>query len=159
MADLVASVTARHQIDILVNVAGIQRRESAEEYSQQALNEVLQVNTIATFTLCRDMGKYWIANGMRGKIINTASLATFIGSVKIVGYAMSKAAIGQMTKALSNEWASAGINVNAIAPGYVPIVLALPRRRECSDTTTQIRGNGYEYRHKVWRSSVSPKSQ
>ncbi|OAX83806.1 hypothetical protein ACJ72_01827 [Emergomyces africanus] len=68
---------------------------------------------------CRDIGKYWIENNMRGcKIVNVASLCTFFGSVKIPVYSMSKGGVGQLTKALSNEWASKGVNVNAIAPGY-----------------------------------------
>ena len=117
VATLVARVTSKHKINILLNIAGIQRRAEATDYTLEAVEEVIQVNLNATFVLCRDMGKYWIDNNMPGKIINTASLASFIGSVRIVGYAMSKGGVAQLTKALSNEWASKGINVNAIAPG------------------------------------------
>ncbi|KLJ06927.1 2-deoxy-D-gluconate 3-dehydrogenase [Blastomyces silverae] len=121
VAGLISAVTAEHKtVNILVNAAGIQRRCEAENFPQEAYEEVMQVNLNAPFTLCRDMGKYWIENNMRGcKIINVASLCTFFGSVKIPAYSMSKGGIGQLTKALSNEWASKGINVNAIAPGYV----------------------------------------
>jgi 2-dehydro-3-deoxy-D-gluconate 5-dehydrogenase len=114
---LVSRVTQKHAIHILLNIAGIQRRADAVDYTLETVEEVLQVNLISTFVICRDMGNYWIKNNMPGKIINTASLASFIGSIRIVGYAMSKGGIAQLTKALSNEWASKGINVNAIAPG------------------------------------------
>lgn len=118
VATLVSRVTAKYpRIDILVNVAGIQRRDAATDYAQETFDEVMQINLASTFTICRDMGKYWIDGGVPGKIINTASLASFIGSVRIVGYAMSKGGVAQLTKTLSNEWASKGINVNAIAPG------------------------------------------
>ncbi|KIW27758.1 uncharacterized protein PV07_07466 [Cladophialophora immunda] len=119
VATLVSRVTARHRINILLNVAGIQRRADAVDYALDTVEEVLQVNLNSTFVICRDIGRYWINHNMPGKIINTASLASFIGSVRIVGYAMSKGGVAQLTKALSNEWAAKGINVNAIAPGYV----------------------------------------
>lgn len=106
-------------------------------------DEVMQVNLNSTFIICRDMGKFWIGNDMPGKIINTASLASFIGSMKIVGYAMSKGGVTQLTKALSNEWASKNINVNAIAPGYVvsrPSIIVAPdlARLSSSDMSPQI---------------------
>lgn len=77
------------------------------------------MNLGAAFTLCREMGKYWIKNGINGSLINTASLASFQGEVRMSGYAVSKGGIAMLTKALSNEWATHGIRVNAIAPGYV----------------------------------------
>lgn len=118
VATLVERVTSKHgRVDILLNIAGIQHRNDATEYSLEAVEELIQVNLTATFVLCRDMGRYWIRNDMPGKIINTASLTSFIGSVRIVGYSMSKGGVAQLTKALSNEWAAKGINVNAIAPG------------------------------------------
>lgn len=109
------SITSK--IDILLNAAGIQRRVAAEDYSQETYEEVMQVNMGATFTLCREIGKYWITNGIKGAIINTASLASFQGGVNMAGYAVSKGGVAMLTKALSNEWAMHGIRVNALAPG------------------------------------------
>ncbi len=117
VAKLVETITKDHKIDILVNVAGIQRRCAAEDFHTETFEEVMQINLSATFVLCRDIGKYWITNGIKGKIINTASLATFLGNIRMLGYAMSKGGVGQLTKALAVEWAPKGINVNAIAPG------------------------------------------
>jgi 2-deoxy-D-gluconate 3-dehydrogenase len=102
-----------------VNVAGIQRRSAAEDFAQDIYDEIIQVNLSATFSLCRDTGKYWLDNNIKGSIINTASIATFQGGVGMAAYATSKGGVGQLTKALSNEWAIKGIRVNAIAPGYV----------------------------------------
>jgi len=78
---------------------------------------VITVNLSSAFLLCRDIGKYWIENKIKGVIINTASLATFQGGINMAAYTASKGAVGQLTKALSNEWAPHGIRVNAIAPG------------------------------------------
>jgi len=119
VAKLVGTITKDHKVDILINVAGIQRRCAAEDFPMETFEEVMQINLSATFVLCRDIGKYWITNGIKGKIINTASLATFLGNIKMLGYAMSKGGVGQLTKALAVEWAPKGINVNAIAPGYI----------------------------------------
>jgi len=115
--NIVSTVTEKHNIDILINVAGIQRRFSAAEYPQETWDEVINVNLNSVFVLCRDMGKYWIENKIKGVIINTASLATFQGGINMAAYAASKGAVGQLTKALSNEWLPYGIRVNAIAPG------------------------------------------
>jgi 2-deoxy-D-gluconate 3-dehydrogenase len=115
--NIVSTVTEKHKIDILINVAGIQRRFSAAEYPQETWDEVINVNLNSVFVLCRDMGKYWIENKIKGVIINTASLATFQGGINMAAYAASKGAVGQLTKALSNEWLPYGIRVNAIAPG------------------------------------------
>lgn len=117
VSKIIPSIISTHSFEILVNVAGIQRRHPAAEFPQNVYNEVLQVNLGATFTLCRDTGKYWIENGIKGRIINTASLATFQGGINMAAYSASKGAVGQLTKALSNEWAGHGIGVNAIAPG------------------------------------------
>ncbi len=106
------------QIDILVNNAGTIRRKTAAEYPDEYWDEVIEVNLNAQFILAREFGKDMIKRG-HGKIIFTASLLTFFGGITIPGYAASKGGIGQLTKALSNEWSKYGVNVNAIAPGYI----------------------------------------
>lgn len=104
--------------DILVNNAGTILRDPAAQHSDEYWDKVIEVNLNAQFILSRDLGAKMIERGS-GKIIFTASLLTFQGGITVPGYAASKGAIGQLTKALSNEWASKGINVNAIAPGYI----------------------------------------
>jgi 2-deoxy-D-gluconate 3-dehydrogenase len=112
------------KLDILVNAAGIQRRHPAHEFPDEEWDEVLQVNLSTVFSLCRDFGAQLLsqepaANGKRGSIINIASLLSFQGGITVPAYAASKGGIAQLTKALSNEWISKGINVNAIVPGYI----------------------------------------
>ena len=104
--------------DILVNNAGTIKRKPAAEHPDDMWFEVIDVNLNAQFLLSRDIGAKMIERGS-GKIIFTASLLTFQGGVTVPGYAASKGGIGQLTKALSNEWAARGVNVNAIAPGYI----------------------------------------
>ncbi|MEQ8550911.1 MAG: SDR family oxidoreductase [Cyclobacteriaceae bacterium] len=106
------------QIDILVNNAGTIMRKPAAEHPDDYWDQVIEVNLNAQFIISREIGKRMIAHGS-GKIIFTASLLTFQGGITVPGYAASKGAIGQLTMALSNEWASKGVNVNAIAPGYI----------------------------------------
>ncbi|KAH8887609.1 2-deoxy-D-gluconate 3-dehydrogenase [Thozetella sp. PMI_491] len=113
-----------HDIDILVTCAGIQRRHPAHQFPMSDWDEVLQVNLTTVWTLCRDIGAYLLkrtpdATGRRGAIINVASLVSFQGGLTVPAYAAAKGGIAQLTKALSNEWSSQGVNVNAIAPGYV----------------------------------------
>ena len=105
-------------IDILVNNAGIIRRAPAAEHSDDDWDAVLSVNLDAPFRLARAIGGQMLKQGS-GKIIFTASLLTFQGGINVPGYAASKGAIGSLVKALANEWAGRGVNVNAIAPGYV----------------------------------------
>ncbi|WP_299874992.1 SDR family oxidoreductase [uncultured Cocleimonas sp.] len=107
-----------HEPDILVNNAGTIKRAPATEHEDDIWDEVLEVNLSAQFVLSREIGRDMIKRG-HGKIIFTASLLTFQGGITVPGYAASKGGIGQLTKALANEWASKGINVNAIAPGYI----------------------------------------
>ena len=114
---LIERIRADHAFQILVNVAGIQRRLAASTFPDEAYDEVLQTNLKATFKLCKDTGKYWIDEGIKGCIINTASLASFQGGINMVAYATSKGGVHMLTKALSNEWAGKGIRVNAVAPG------------------------------------------
>ncbi len=106
------------QIDILVNNAGTIIRSPAVEHPDEDWDKVVEVNMSAQFILSREIGKEMVARG-KGKIIFTASLLTFQGGILVPGYAASKGGVGQLTMALSNEWASQGVNVNAIAPGYI----------------------------------------
>lgn len=104
--------------DILVNNAGTILRKPAAEHPDEYWDKVIEVNQNAQFILSREIGRDMIARGS-GKVIFTASLLTFQGGVTVPGYAASKGAIGQLTMALSNEWAGKGVQVNAIAPGYI----------------------------------------
>jgi len=104
--------------DILVNNAGTIKRAPASDHSDALWDEVIDVNLSSQFVLAREIGKGMLARGS-GKIIFTASLLTFQGGITVPGYAASKGGIGQLTKALANEWAPGGLNVNAIAPGYI----------------------------------------
>mgnify|MGYP000989367310 CR=1 FL=1 len=106
------------RVDILVNNAGIQRRHKCEEFPLSDFDEVIKVNLRAVFQLCQLAGREMLKNG-GGKIINLASMNTYFGGITIPAYASAKGGIGQLTRALANEWASKGINVNAIAPGYM----------------------------------------
>lgn len=105
-------------IDILVNNAGTVLRKPAVEHPDDYWNDVIETNLNAQFLISREIGKRMVERGS-GKIIFTASLLTFQGGITVPGYAASKGAIGQLTKALANEWASRGVQVNAIAPGYI----------------------------------------
>ncbi len=108
----------QHTIDILVNNAGMILRKPAAEHTDDLWDKVLSVNLDAQFILAREFGKAMIDRG-EGKIIFTCSLLTFQGGINVPGYAASKSAIGGLVKALCNEWAGKGINVNGIAPGYI----------------------------------------
>mgnify|MGYP001260800779 CR=1 FL=1 len=107
----------QNRLDILVNNAGIIERAPAVEHSDEAWDSVLRVNLDAVWFGSREAGRLMIEGG-GGKIISTASVLSFSGGILVPGYAASKGAIAQLTKALANEWAPHGINVNAIAPGY-----------------------------------------
>ena len=106
------------RIDILINNAGTIRRAPATEHSDAIWDEVIEVNLSSQFVLTREIGRHMVERGS-GKIVFTASLLTFQGGITVPGYAASKGGIGQLTKAFSNEWAGRGVNVNAIAPGYI----------------------------------------
>ena len=105
-------------IDILVNNAGLTLRAPAEEHSDEYWDTVMNVNLNAPFILSREFGRDMVSRG-RGKIVFTASVLTFQGGITVPSYAASKGAVGQLVMALANEWASKGVNVNAIAPGYI----------------------------------------
>ncbi len=106
------------RIDILINNAGTILRNPAAEHSDEFWDEVLEVNLSSQFILSREIGSAMLAQGS-GKIIFTASLLSFQGGINVPGYAASKGGIARLTMALANEWAGKGVNVNAIAPGYI----------------------------------------
>jgi len=105
-------------LDILVNNAGIIRRADAVDFTEEDWDAVVDTNLKSVFFLCQAAGRHMIANE-GGKIINIASMLTFQGGIRVPSYTASKSGIGGLTKLLANEWASKGVNVNAIAPGYI----------------------------------------
>jgi len=117
VADL-ASQLAQRPIDVLVNNAGTIRRAPAAEHPLEWWDEVLRVDLTSQFVLTQAVGRGMIERG-RGKVIFTASLLSFQGGITVPGYAAAKSGIAGLTHALSNEWASKGVSVNAIAPGYI----------------------------------------
>ncbi|ODA78271.1 hypothetical protein RJ55_05652 [Drechmeria coniospora] len=126
VAGLTSTILADgHEVRILLTCAGIQRRHKCEEFPDHDFDEVMQVNLHAVFTLTRDLGAHMLSlapsptTGRCGSVIHVASLLTFQGGLTVPAYAASKGAVGQLTKAFSNEWASRGVTVNAVAPGYV----------------------------------------
>ncbi|MBZ0310497.1 MAG: 2-dehydro-3-deoxy-D-gluconate 5-dehydrogenase KduD [Anaerolineae bacterium] len=117
--DLVEKVVATFgRLDILVNNAGIIRRAPAVEFSEADWDDVLQINLKAVFFLSQAAGRIMQKNG-GGKIINIASMLSYQGGIFVPSYTAAKSAIAGITRALANEWAASGINVNAIAPGYM----------------------------------------
>jgi len=117
--EFISSVKKSHGTpDILINNAGTIKRKPAQDHDDELWDEVIEVNLNAQFILSREIGRDMVARGS-GKVVFTASLLTFQGGITVPGYAASKGGIGQLTKALANEWAPHGVNVNAIAPGYI----------------------------------------
>lgn len=112
------SIDQMNGLDILVNNAGIIRRKPTIEYSENDWQAVLDVNLNSTFYLSQAAGLYFLNNSIKGKIINLASMLSFQGGFMVSSYTATKSALAGLTKALANEWAPYGINVNAIAPGY-----------------------------------------
>jgi len=106
------------QLDILVNNAGTIRRSQAIVYPEKDWADVIEVNLNSVFRLSQLAGRHMIERG-RGKILNIASLLSFQGGITVPAYAAAKGGVAQLTKALANEWAAKGVNVNAIAPGYM----------------------------------------
>lgn len=115
----VSEVKASHPvIDILINNAGTILRNPAAQHSDEEWDTVLSINLDTPFILAREFGKEMVARG-KGKIVFTCSLLSFQGGINVPGYAASKGALASLVKALANEWASKGVNVNGIAPGYI----------------------------------------
>lgn len=106
-------------LDILVNGAGVQRRYPSEEFPLKDFDFVMNVNLRSVFAMCQLAGRQFIKQDSRGKIVNIASMLSFFGGYTVPAYAASKGGVAQITKALCNEWAEKGINVNALAPGYM----------------------------------------
>jgi 2-deoxy-D-gluconate 3-dehydrogenase len=125
------TVEAFGSIDILVNNAGTIRRAPAAEHSEEFWNTVINTNLNSLFFISQYAGRKMLAQGS-GKIINIASLLTFQGGILVPGYAAAKGAVGQLTKALANEWAEKGLNVNAIAPGYMATNNTAPLRADAA---------------------------
>jgi 2-deoxy-D-gluconate 3-dehydrogenase len=113
-----ATVEKLGSIDILVNNAGMIRRAPAVDFSELDWNEVIAANLTSVFRLSQSAGRHMLAQGS-GKIVNIASLLSFQGGVRVPAYAAAKGGVAQITKALANEWAEKGVQVNAIAPGYM----------------------------------------
>ncbi len=106
-------------VDILINNAGIIRRADAVDFTEADWDDVMNVNLKAVFFLCQAFAKSVFARGGSGKVVNIASLLSFQGGIRVPSYTASKSGVAGLTKLLANEWAAKGINVNAIAPGYI----------------------------------------
>ncbi len=124
-------------LEILVNSHGIGRAAEATEHTLDDWSEVIEVNLTATFELCQLAGRIMVEQG-KGKIVNIASLLSFQGGLRVSSYAASKGGVSQLTMALANEWAPRGVNVNAIAPGYVKTALNARIWRDDPERTEQI---------------------
>jgi 2-dehydro-3-deoxy-D-gluconate 5-dehydrogenase len=116
-------------LDILVNNAGLIRRADAVDFSEQDWDDVMNVNIKSAFFMAQAAGRHFIAQG-RGKIVNIASMLSFQGGIRVPSYTASKSGIAGITRLLANEWGNKGININAIAPGYM-----------ATDNTAQLRAD------------------
>ena len=123
------AIAALGKVDILVNNAGIIRREDAVSFSEKDWDDVMNINVKSVFFLCQAAGRHMIERGS-GKIINIASMLSFQGGIRVPSYTASKSGVAGITRLLANEWAAKGVNVNAIAPGYI-----------ATDNTAQLRAD------------------
>jgi len=131
IAGLVAEATKlTGSVNILVNNAGIIRREDAINFSEKDWDDVIDLNLKSGFFFSQAVARQFIAQGTGGKIVNVASMLSFQGGIRVPSYTCSKSGVMGMTRALANEWAKHGINVNAIAPGYM-----------ATDNTTALRAD------------------
>lgn len=126
-------------LDIMATAAGIQRRHLSEEFPMEEWDEVLNINLNSVWIMCQEAGKVMLKKGY-GKIINVSSMCAFFGGQTVPAYAAAKGGVTQLTKCLSNDWSGRGINVNAIAPGYMATDLnealldpSNPRRKQITD--------------------------
>ena len=113
------AVTTFGHVDILVNNAGIIRREDALKFSEKDWDDVMNINVKSVFFMSQTVAKQFIAQGNGGKIINIASMLSYQGGIRVPSYTASKSGVMGITRLMANEWAKEGINVNAIAPGYM----------------------------------------
>ena len=134
---IVSEATAGGRVDILVNNAGIIRRADAIDFTEADWDAVMDVNLKSAFFLTQALARKMLADGLGGKIINIASLLSFQGGIRIPSYTASKSGLAGLTRLLACEWASKGINVNAIAPGYF-VTNNTEALREDRDRSTQI---------------------
>jgi 2-dehydro-3-deoxy-D-gluconate 5-dehydrogenase len=132
LADEAESVSGG-AIDILVNNAGTIKRKAAVEHSFEDWNAVIHTNLDSVFVLSQRIGRTMVERG-QGKIVNVASLLSFSGGITVPGYTASKHAVAGLTKAFANEWAQSGVNVNAIAPGYMQTENTRPLREDTQRT-------------------------
>jgi 2-deoxy-D-gluconate 3-dehydrogenase len=123
------ALAAAGRIDILVNNAGVIRRANAVDFTESDWDDVMNINLKSMFFMCQRVGRHMLERG-DGKIINVASMLSFQGGIRVPSYAASKSGVAGITRALANEWAGKGLNVNAIAPGYV-----------ATDNTAQLRAD------------------
>ena len=119
MAQVRGVVAQAGPADILINNAGIIRRAEATEFTEEDWDAVMDVNLKSAFFLCQDFAKAALSAGGRARIVNIASLLSFQGGIRVASYTAAKSGLAGITRLLANEWAGRGINVNAVAPGYV----------------------------------------
>ena len=118
-AMLDAAWDAHGPIDVLVNNAGIIRRADAVDFSETDWDDVMEINLKSVFLLCQALARRAFAEKRTARIVNVASLLSFQGGIRVASYTASKSGLAGLTRILANEWAAKGINVNAIAPGYI----------------------------------------